>query len=54
MSDNETQAGGKARRRHEALTEWKRRKPRNWAILGFLVVLAVLFYVLTVVRIGGA
>ncbi len=52
MSDNEQSGSGV--RRHEALREWRRRKPRNWAILGFLVVLAVLFYVLTVVRIGGA
>lgn len=52
MSENDSQSS--APRRHEALHEWKRRKPRNWAILGFLVALAVLFYVLTVVRIGGA
>lgn len=52
MSDKDSQTP--AGRRHEALHEWRRRKPRNWAILVFLVVLAVLFYVLTVVRIGGA
>ena len=32
----------------------RRRRPRNFAILAILVGLVVLFYVLTIVRMGGS
>jgi hypothetical protein len=31
----------------------RRRKARNWVVLGTLIFFAVLFYAITIVRIGG-
>lgn len=44
----------RAQERHEALGEWRRRRPRNIALLIFLLAIFGLLYVLTIVRMGGA
>jgi hypothetical protein len=38
----------------EGLERERRIKRRNWALLGVLLSLVVLFYVISIVRMGGA
>ncbi len=38
---------------HDLETYLKRRRARNWALLALLAGLVVLFYVITIVRMGG-
>ena len=47
-------AEGRQRRAQDLTPRQRRQRSRNWAVLAVLGGLAVLFYVITIVKMGGA